>query len=71
VTSTEPRPLLFDTQLLLWWAIEPKRLPAAVASLLADPAQPVVLSVVSLWEVAIKSSLGRADFQVEASLDPP
>ncbi|MFQ6539399.1 MULTISPECIES: type II toxin-antitoxin system VapC family toxin [Aphanothece] len=67
MTPTEPQPLLFDTQLLLWWAIEPKRLPAAVASLLADPAQPVVLSVVSLWEVAIKSSLGRADFQVEAS----
>jgi len=63
----QPQPLLFDTQLLLWWAIEPKQLPAAVASLLADPAQPVVLSVVSLWEVAIKSSLGRADFQVEAS----
>nr|WP_197171913.1 type II toxin-antitoxin system VapC family toxin [Synechococcus sp. CBW1002] len=67
VTRTEPLPLLLDTQLLLWWAIEPKRLPAAVAGLLADPAQPLVLSVVSLWEVAIKSSLGRADFQVEAA----
>ncbi len=29
--------------------------------------QPLVLSVVSLWEVAIRSSLGRADFQVEAA----
>ncbi|WP_259721033.1 type II toxin-antitoxin system VapC family toxin [Synechococcus sp. CS-1328] len=44
-----------------------ERLPTAVAGLLADPAQPLVLSVVSLWEVAIKSSLGRADFQVEAA----
>lgn len=26
-----------------------------------------MLSVVSLWEVAIKSSLGRADFQVEVA----
>lgn len=66
-TLTEPQPLLLDTQLLLWWAIEPKRLPAAASSLLTDPAQPLVLSVVSLWEVAIKSSLGRADFQVEAA----
>ncbi|PSB39571.1 type II toxin-antitoxin system VapC family toxin [Aphanothece minutissima] len=60
-------PLLLDTQLLLWWAIEPGRLPAGTARLLADPAQPLVFSVVSLWEVAIKSSLGRADFQVEAA----
>ncbi len=67
MTSSEPQPLLLDTQLLLWWAIEPKRLPAAAAGLLADPAQPMVLSVVSLWEVAIKSSHGRADFQVEAA----
>ena len=63
----DPQALLLDTQLLLWWAIEPSRLPAGTASLLADPAQPLVLSVVSLWEVAIKSSLGRADFQGEAA----
>jgi len=64
---SQPQPLLLDTQLLLWWAIEPSWLPAGTASLLADPAQPLVLSVVSLWEVAIKSSLGRADFQVEVA----
>ena len=69
MTRTEPlpQPLLLDTQLLLWWAIEPGRLPPGTANLLADPAQPLVLSVVSLWEVALKSSLGRADFQVEAA----
>jgi PIN domain nuclease of toxin-antitoxin system len=33
----------------------------------ADPSQPVLLSVVSLWEVAIKASLGRADVQVDAA----
>lgn len=66
-SQPQPKALLLDTQLLLWWAIEPRRLSAGTASLLADPAQPVVFSVVSLWEVAIKSSLGRADFQVEAA----
>ena len=34
---------------------------------LEDPLQPLVFSVVSLWEVAIKSSLGRADFHVEGA----
>ncbi|MEI6830058.1 MAG: type II toxin-antitoxin system VapC family toxin [Synechococcaceae cyanobacterium ELA445] len=67
MNRTEPQPLLLDTQLLLWWAIEPNRLPATIRSLVADPLQPLVLSVVSLWEVAIKSSLGRVDFQVEAA----
>ncbi|MCP9933483.1 type II toxin-antitoxin system VapC family toxin [Cyanobium sp. Candia 9D4] len=67
MSRSEPTPLLLDTQLLLWWAIEPRRLPAGTASLLADPAQPLVFSVVSLWEVAIKSSQGRADFSVEAT----
>lgn len=63
---TDPGALLLDTQLLLWWAITPERLPAGIADRLADPRQPLLLSVVSLWEVAIKASLGRHDFQVDA-----
>lgn len=62
---SERRPLLLDTQLLLWWAVEPGRLPRGVVERLVDPLQPLMLSVVSLWEVAIKSSLGRTDFQVD------
>ena len=60
-------PLLLDTQLLLWWAVEPARVPPRLRHLIADPAQDVVFSVASLWEVAIKASLGRADFQVDGS----
>ncbi|MDM7951703.1 MAG: hypothetical protein QUV07_00580 [Cyanobium sp. CZS 25K] len=41
MTRTEPlpQPLLLDTQLLLWWAIEPGRLPPGMASLLVVQAQ--------------------------------
>ena len=63
---TALEPWLLDTQLLLWWAADPKRLPAGFAESLNNPDQPVVFSVVSLWEVAIKASLGRPDFQVDA-----
>jgi PIN domain nuclease of toxin-antitoxin system len=59
-------PWLLDTQLLLWWAVDPQRLPAGFAESLQNPDQPVMFSVVSLWEVAIKASLGRPDFQVNA-----
>jgi PIN domain nuclease of toxin-antitoxin system len=60
--------LLLDTQLLLWAAGQPKRLSAAARKLLNDPGNELVFSAASLWEVAIKSSLGREDFHVEARL---
>ena len=57
--------LLLDTQLLLWAAGQPHRLSAAARKLLLDPEQQLLFSAVSLWEIAIKSGLGRDDFVVE------
>lgn len=56
--------LLVDTHLLLWWATTPEQLPAAARITLESAEPPPLFSVVSLWEVAIKASLGRGDFQV-------
>jgi len=55
--------LLLDTHLLLWWATMPEQLPAAARIPLESADPPPFFSVVSLWEVAIKASLGRDDFQ--------
>ena len=60
--------LLLDTHLLLWAAGEPKRLPKNIRTLLEDMDNELLFSVASLWEVAIKSGLGRKDFRVEARL---
>jgi PIN domain nuclease of toxin-antitoxin system len=60
--------LLLDTQLLLWAAGQPERLPVAARELIVDPANELLFSAASLWEVAIKSGLGRADFRAEARL---
>lgn len=60
--------LLLDTQLLLWAAGEPERLPAVTRSMIDDPRNRPVFSAASLWEVAIKSGLGRADFHADARL---
>ena len=57
--------LLLDTHLLLWSAGQPDRLSAEARSLLQDPANDLVFSVASLWEISIKRGLGRADFRVE------
>lgn len=60
--------LLLDTQLLLWAAGQPERLSKAARKLLNDPRNELIFSAASLWEVAIKSSLGREDFRVEPRL---
>ncbi|WP_159587048.1 type II toxin-antitoxin system VapC family toxin [Chelativorans xinjiangense] len=60
--------LLLDTQLLLWAAGEPDRLSAAARELLEKASNELVFSAASLWEVTIKSSLGRRDFQVDSSV---
>ena len=60
--------LLLDTQVLLWAAGQPKRLSAAGRKLLNDPRSELFFSAASLWEIAIKNTLGREDFRVEPRL---
>lgn len=60
--------LLLDTQVLLWAAGQPERLSAAARKLLDDPDNELLFSPASLWEVTIKSSLGRQDFKADARL---
>ncbi len=60
--------LLLDTQLLLWAAGQPERLSAAARKQLNDPKNELLFSAASLWEIAIKNSLGREDFRVEPRL---
>jgi len=60
--------LLLDTHLLLWAAGQPERLSARARALIEDPAHQLLFSAASLWEIAIKHSLGRADFRADPSL---
>jgi len=60
--------LLLDTQLLLWAAGQPERLSAAARKLLDNPQNELLFSAASLWEIAIKATLGRDDFHVEPRL---
>ena len=50
---------LLDTQLLLWAAGVPDRLPVSVRSLLNDRANVLIFSPASLWEIAIMSWKSR------------
>jgi PIN domain nuclease of toxin-antitoxin system len=57
--------LLLDTQILLWAAGQPERLSSKARKLLNNPRNELLFSAVSLWEIAIKRTLGRADFKAE------
>jgi len=60
--------LLLDTHVLLWAAGQPDRLSAATLKLIDNPANELLFSAASMWEVAIKRGLGRTDFQVDPRL---
>jgi len=60
--------LLLDTHLLLWAAGQPSRLSAAALKFIDDPANELLFSAASIWEVAIKRGLGRSDFQADPRL---
>lgn len=58
---------LFDTQIVIWAAHGSARLPKLARELIEDSAAVPVVSVVSLWEVAIKAAK-RRDFPVDPYL---
>lgn len=60
--------LLLDTRLLLWAAGEPEKLSVPARELLEDARNDLLFSAASIWEVAIKNSLGREDFFVEPNV---
>jgi PIN domain nuclease of toxin-antitoxin system len=51
--------LLLDTHAWLWILIEPQRIGPQTAALLAEPGHTFLLSVASVWELAIKHAAGR------------
>ena len=60
--------LLLDTHLLLWAAAGDAKLPGDVIQRLNDENTRPLFSAASIWEVVIKSGLGRKDFNVDAAM---
>jgi len=56
---------LLDTHILLWALAEPEKIPAPMLRSIEDAGNRVWFSAASIWEIAIKHSLGREDFPVE------
>ena len=59
---------MLDTHLLLWAAGPSPLLRAPARRLIDDPANELIFSVVSIWEIAVKNALRRSSFAVDAAL---
>ncbi len=54
--------LLLDTCVLLWWLDDPKTLLSTEASTaIKETDNRIIVSVVSVWEIAIKKALGKLE----------
>ena len=53
--------MLLDTHVLIWWLNDPTQLSAAQREVLnsVGPQSPILVSDISLWEIAMLHSLGR------------
>jgi len=57
--------LLLDTHILIWSVHDSSHLSANAKSLILDTNNDLFFSAASLWEIAIKTALGRGNFQVD------
>ncbi|HXT35138.1 MAG TPA: type II toxin-antitoxin system VapC family toxin [Chloroflexota bacterium] len=57
--------LLLDTHILLWCLGDDTALPSQARNLIADPANQISISSISLWEIAIKSRLGKLEGTID------
>lgn len=51
--------LLLDTHTFLWFVADDSRITPEIISLIEDPANEKFFSIASVWEIAIKISLGK------------
>jgi len=55
--------LLLDTHSFIWFLNGDEQLPQNLKSSIADTSNKCFLSIASLWEIAIKSSLGKLELK--------
>lgn len=58
--------LLLDTHVALWAITDSPKLPKKARELIASPKSSVWISAATVWEIAIKHSLGRGDMPVSS-----
>jgi PIN domain nuclease of toxin-antitoxin system len=61
--------LMLDTHAFLWWLDDPKLLSMAAETAIGDPQNRILVSVVVLWEIAIKRVIGKLSAPINLQTD--
>ncbi len=61
--------LLLDTRTLLFWLDDDDRLGPKAQELIADPANDVLVSAASFWEIAVKTRIGKLEADIGEILE--
>ena len=56
---------LIDTHVLIWYLEDNSQLTSTAAEILEDTRHDLYVSIASLWEIAIKSGLGKLKLKIE------
>ena len=57
--------LLLDTHTFIWWDSTPDKIPAATFRQLENMENEVYVSIASLWEIQIKTQLGKLTLEAD------
>ena len=52
---------MIDTQVFLWWLETPERIRSEVRDAISDSLNEVLVSVVVIWEIAVKAKTGKLE----------
>jgi len=55
--------MLIDTQTFIWFVENDPKLPVSIRNVMEDDQYNLFISIASLWEIVIKSSLGKLPLQ--------
>jgi PIN domain nuclease of toxin-antitoxin system len=61
--------ILLDTHALLWWLEGDPRIGRQAHDLIADPAHDILVSIASLWEIAVKVRVGKLEADILAAIN--
>ena len=63
--------ILLDTHAFLWWLDGDRRLPPRIRTLVGEPANEVLVSAASVWEITTKARLGKLPGATDVAADVP
>lgn len=62
---------LLDTHYLLWSISDSSKLPGKIKDVLVDPENEIIVSTISLWEISLKTSIGKLQIEGFTPADLP